>query len=134
MKRIALVALACAGSVTLLSGCTEHSASATDGYTPGPTVTSTVAPDPAVRLAEHYRHSGGVTDVYGLQRGSGPGGVPLVTVWTHNSDDDPEPFEELKESITDFLRREEGVSLHKGYLMDVFGPDGRLQHRLDARP
>ncbi|MEX1651771.1 hypothetical protein ABZ960_00990 [Streptomyces pseudovenezuelae] len=73
-------------------------------------------------------------DVYGIQRSSRPNGVPLLTVWTHNPDDDAEPFDELKDSITGFLQREEGLSLRQGYLMDVFGPDGKLQHRLDARP
>jgi hypothetical protein len=57
----------------------------------------------------------------------------MVTVWTHSADADAALFGALKESITRFLVREEGLSLHDGYLMDVFGPEGRLQHRLDAR-
>ncbi|WP_258036851.1 hypothetical protein [Streptomyces sp. SM14] len=69
-----------------------------------------------------------------MERVDGPAGVPLLTVWTHNADDDAETFERLKVSLTDYLEREDGVDLSKGYLMDVFGPDGGLQHRLDARP
>jgi hypothetical protein len=58
----------------------------------------------------------------------------LLVVWTHNPDDDAGPFEELRESITGYLEREERLLLRQGYLMDVFGPDGTLQHRYDARP
>ncbi|WP_251070960.1 hypothetical protein [Streptomyces sp. ISL-96] len=60
--------------------------------------------------------------------------MPLLIVWTHNSDEDAEIFDDLKGSILGYLEREEGLSLGRGYLMDVFGPDGALQHRLDARP
>ncbi|MDX6315235.1 MAG: hypothetical protein QOF84_4515 [Streptomyces sp.] len=137
MKRIAHVAaVVCVGSVTLLSGCTADSVPRTDhpSFTPGPTATSTVAPDAAVQLAKRYHQSGGANDVYGIKRDSGPAGVPLLIVWTHNPDGDAETFDELKGSITGFLEHEEGLSLKQGYLMDVFGPDGALQQRLDARP
>ncbi|MFF9128534.1 hypothetical protein ACF09J_35810 [Streptomyces sp. NPDC014889] len=134
MMKITRWALACVGSATLLSGCTEHSTSTTGGYSPGPVATSTIAPDAATQLAARYRDSGGMSDVYGIQQSSGPGGVPLVTVWTRSPDRDEVPFDELKASIMGFMQREKGLSLKQGYLMDVFGPDGRLQHRLDARP
>ncbi|MFJ2707435.1 hypothetical protein ACIO3R_30125 [Streptomyces sp. NPDC087428] len=129
-------ALVCVGCAALLSGCTTDSAPdpGRSGAAPGPTVTSTVAPAAAARLAERYRRSGGEQDVYGIQRTSGPDGVPLLIVRTRNPDEDAEIFDDLKESITGYLEREEGVSLGRGYLMDVFGPDGGLQHRLDARP
>ncbi|GHB04858.1 hypothetical protein [Streptomyces chryseus] len=123
--------LICAGCAALLSSCTADSAR--PSVPPGPTVTSTVAPDPAAQLAERYRQSGGEEDVYGIQRSSGPDGTPLLTVWTHNPDEDAEIFDHLKGSIAGYLEREEGLSLRRGYLMDVFGPDGALQHRLDAR-
>ncbi|MEU8702113.1 hypothetical protein AB0C61_31495 [Streptomyces sp. NPDC048680] len=129
-------ALVCAGCVALLSGCTTDSAPGPgrSRAAPGPTVTSTVAPAAAARLAERYRRSGGEKDVYGIQRTSGPDGVPLLIVRTRNPDEDAEIFDDLKESITGYLEREEGISLGRGYFMDVFGPDGGLQHRLDARP
>ncbi|MEW1692968.1 hypothetical protein ACIQOF_33215 [Streptomyces sp. NPDC091265] len=60
--------------------------------------------------------------------------MPMLVVWTHDPDEDAEIFDDLKASITRYLEREEGLSLGRGYLMDVFGPDGGLQHRLDARP
>lgn len=128
-------ALACLGSAAFLTGCTTVGAPSPgrSSVTPGPTITSTVAPDAAVRVAERYRKSGGEKDVYGIQRSSGPDGVPLLIVWTHDPDQDAENFDDLKGSITGYLEREEGLSLRRGYLMDVFGPDGALQHRLDAR-
>ncbi|MGY5125513.1 hypothetical protein [Streptomyces nigrescens] len=101
---------------------------------PGPTATTTVAPGAAAQLADRYRRSGGAHEVYGIQRKSGPGGVPLLIVWTHNPDEDSGRFDELKDSIISFLMRKEDLSLKQGYLMDVFGPKGALQHRLDTRP
>ncbi|MGW7056871.1 hypothetical protein [Streptomyces sp. NPDC054887] len=128
-------ALACLASAAFLAGCTTNGAPSPSrsSFAPGPTITSTVAPDAAVRVAERYRKSGGENDVYGIQRSSGPDGVPLLIVWTHDPDEDAETFDDLKGSITGYLEREEGLSLRRGYLMDVFGPDGALQHRLDAR-
>ncbi|WP_164835835.1 hypothetical protein [Actinacidiphila soli] len=136
MKRIARTAvLVCVGAVTLLSGCTEASDTHSDRVhaTPGPTATATVAPGAAVQVAQRYRRSGGAQEVYGIQQSSGPNGAPLLVVWTNNPDESAQTFDELKGSITGFLERKEGLSLKQGYLMDVFGPDGSLQHRLDAR-
>ncbi|MFI2781213.1 hypothetical protein [Streptomyces sp. ALB3] len=137
MKRIIRTAvLIAAGAVTLLTGCT-----ADDGTdesrapaTAGPTATTTLAPGAAARVAERYRAGGGDQRVYGIRRSAGPGGVPLLVVWTRDPDESARTFDELKDSVTGFLRSEEGLSLDKGYLLDVFGPDGSLQHRLDARP
>ncbi|MGV9687925.1 hypothetical protein ACWDUX_02255 [Streptomyces sp. NPDC003444] len=128
--------LALAG-VLLASGCRPVTVPEADGsappVTPGPTLTATAAPDEAARTAERYRRSGGAEDVYGIQRAPGAGGVPLVTVWTRGEERDAGRFDALKVSVTGYLEREEGVSLERGYLMDVFGPDGSLRHRLDAR-
>ncbi|MEU7082059.1 hypothetical protein ACFWZS_07180 [[Kitasatospora] papulosa] len=137
MRRIVrLAVLPIAVALPLVGGCTLDSGTADGHFTefPQPTVTTTVAPDPAVRLADRYRVSSGNKDVYGIQRADDPSGVPLLTVWTHSADEDAEPFDRLKTSLTDYLQREENVNLGKGYLMDVFGPDGSIQHRLDARP
>ena len=100
----------------------------------GPTATDTTAPAGAEALAERYRRAGGDGHVYALQRESGPKGVPLLIVRTRNPDTDDEVFQELKESVVSFLADEEGLAPDRGYLMDVFGPDGSLLHRLDARP
>ncbi|MFI8002943.1 hypothetical protein [Streptomyces sp. NPDC086010] len=134
MKRIVRTTLVAGFSaVTLLSGCT-----ADDGDDPGRTPavsgpTATVAPDPAARLAERYRLAGGNRQVYGIERSTGPERVPLLVVWTHNPDESARTFDDLKASVTGFLEREEELPASGGYLMDVFGPDGSLQHRLDAR-
>ncbi|WP_327176294.1 hypothetical protein OG599_13980 [Streptomyces sp. NBC_01335] len=131
-RRALLVLVGCA---VLLTGCTADSASERkdSAGTRGPVATTTVAPDAAARLAERYRSAGGVPDVYGIGRSADGDGVPLLTVWTHDPDEDDRPFQELKKSVTRYLAEHEGLSLEKGYLMDVFGPDGSLQHRLDAR-
>ncbi|MFJ4870496.1 hypothetical protein [Streptomyces sp. NPDC088757] len=129
--------LAGLASVLLLSGCSPVTAPEADRRvpptTPGPTATATAAPDEAARTAERYRRSGGTEDVYGILRSSGPEGVPALTVWTRDPDADAERFDALKASVTGHLEREEGLSFERGYLMDVFGPDGSLLHRLDAR-
>ncbi|CAM5321080.1 hypothetical protein [Streptomyces hirsutus] len=133
---VRLRVLTCLGCIILLSGCAVNSTPSPDrrsSAAPGPTATTTVAPDAAVQLAERYRRSGGTKDVYGIERSSGPDDVPMLTVWTHNPDEDAKSFDSLKVSITGYLERKERLSLERGYLMDVFGPDGSLQHRLDAR-
>ncbi|KQX83853.1 hypothetical protein AB0K86_19030 [Streptomyces clavifer] len=128
--------LACVTGALVLSGCAgaQDHGSARAPATAGPTTTTTVAPADAARVAERYKQHGGAREVYGIQKGTGPGGVPLLTVWTHDANDSAQAFERLRGSVTGFLEREEELSLSRGYLMDVFGPDGSLQHRLDARP
>ncbi|WP_424921955.1 hypothetical protein [Streptomyces sp. wa1] len=135
-RMVRLTVIPFAVALLLLGGCTLDSGTARDHSTefPQPTATTTVAPDSAMQLADHYRESSGNKDVYGIQRADGPAGVPLLTVWTRSADEDAEPFDRLKVSLTDYLKREENVNLDEGYLIDVFGPDGDLQHRLDARP
>ncbi|MFD9633212.1 hypothetical protein [Streptomyces violascens] len=129
----ALVALA-ATVVLALSGCTTDQQDR-GGPTPaGPTATPTGAPAAAVALAERYHRSGGAQEVYGIQYRSGSDGTPAITVWTRNPDDSAPTFDSLKNGVTGFLAREDGVSLTRGYQMDVFGPTGALQHRFDARP
>lgn len=107
MKRIAqLTTLVCAGAVIMLSACSAESGKRS-GPSPaasGATATTAAAPDDAVQLAGRYRKSGGVREVHGIQQSPGPEGVPLLTVWTHDTDDSGETFDELKGSITGFLK------------------------------
>lgn len=124
------LALPSLGSCTLGSSTTREQST----RSPRPTATTTVAPDSAIKLADRYRKASRNRDVYGIQHADGPGGVPLLTVWTRSANTDAAPFDRLKVSLTDYLKREEKVDLRKGYVMDVFGPDGGIQHRLDARP
>ncbi|AXK36067.1 hypothetical protein DVA86_29185 [Streptomyces armeniacus] len=70
--------------------------------------------------------------MYAILRGSGPGGAEQLTVWTRDKNEDAEVFDALKDSITGFLH-EQGDPPEEDYVLDVFGPDGSLLHRLDAR-
>ncbi|GAA2404388.1 hypothetical protein GCM10010420_34870 [Streptomyces glaucosporus] len=133
MRRITRsVSPVCAGIAALLSGLSGCTADGVPGscLSPGPTATSTAVPDAAARLAERYRRWGGLEDVYGIRRSPGPDGAPLLVVWRR----DEGPFGELQESVIGFVRQEEGLPLARGYLMDVFGADGGLRNRFDARP
>ncbi|MEV7174175.1 hypothetical protein AB0O18_31325 [Streptomyces sp. NPDC093224] len=101
---------------------------------PGPTATATAAPPEALALAERYRAGGGDPDVYGIQVEGGPEGVPRVVIRTRNADQGDAIFRRQNTSVTTHLMTKEGASFEKGYLIDVFGPDGLLIHRMDARP
>ncbi|MGW0394360.1 hypothetical protein ACWDYJ_26430 [Streptomyces sp. NPDC003042] len=125
---VALVAVTC---TALLSGCTQESTSPEPVR--GPTATTTAAPPDALALAERYRATGGDADVYGIQQESGQGGAPLLIVRTRNADSDGRLFDKQSASIVVYLTAKEGLSLSKGYLIDVFGPDGALIHRQDSR-
>ncbi|MGY1453643.1 hypothetical protein [Streptomyces sp. SS8] len=131
-RRTRAAALALPLCAVLLTACTGGQERERPGA--GPTAVGTAAPAGAKALAERYRESGGDEDVYAVQREPGPGGVPLLTVRSRATDSDAERFDRLKESLVFFLVQVEGVSLERGYLMDVFGRDGSLLHRLDARP
>lgn len=135
-------ALALPLCAVLLTACTGGQGQERPGAGPGtssvsesagPTVVSTAAPVEAKELAERYRNSGGDEDVYAIQQEPGPGGVPLLTVRSRATDSGSERFDRLKESLVFFLVQVEGVSLRRGCLIDVFGRDGSLLHRLDAR-
>ncbi|GAA3643022.1 hypothetical protein ACG5V6_24185 [Streptomyces chitinivorans] len=142
-RRTRTAALALPLCAALLAACTggqdqerpgARSGTPSAPASAGPTAVSTAAPAGAKALAERYRESGGDEDVYAVQREVGPGGVPLLTVRSRATDSDAQRFDRLKESLVLFLVQVEGVSLERGYLMDVFGRDGSLLHRLDARP
>ncbi|MFD5145888.1 hypothetical protein [Streptomyces sp. NPDC058401] len=127
-------------SVGMLLLCACVLTACTDGPDPsvpsaGPTSTSTSAAPSAAALADRYQQSGGDPDVYGIDKEPGTdGGAPRLVIRTRNPDSDDAVFQKQKESIVRFLTREEGLSPTQGYFMDVYGPDGALLHRLDARP
>ncbi|AZM87171.1 hypothetical protein [Streptomyces sp. W1SF4] len=101
---------------------------------PGPTSTAAAAPQDAAALADRYRAAGGDPDVYGIQVEDGPEGIPRLVIRTRNADDADAIFRRQNTSVTTHLTTKEGLSFKKGYFIDVFGPDGRLIHRMDARP
>ncbi|MFF2193062.1 hypothetical protein [Streptomyces sp. NPDC058157] len=136
-----LAALACG---VLLTGCTEEAGTVPDRTDrpaattagtpgPGPTVTGTAAPPQAVALAERYRAAGGDPDVYAIEHTPGADGVPRLVVRSRNADPDDARFREQNASVTGFLTSKEGVPLGGGYRIDVYGPDGALLHRMEAR-
>ncbi|MER7734787.1 hypothetical protein ABTX80_28220 [Streptomyces erythrochromogenes] len=131
LRRGAGAALTAVAAAAALVGCTEEPR---ERVMPGPTATATAVPQEALALAERYRAAGGDPDVYAIQLEDGPEGVPRVVLRTSNADQADAIFSRQNTSVTAHLTTKEGVSFTKGYLIDVFGPDGRLIHRMDARP
>ncbi|MFD9082993.1 hypothetical protein [Streptomyces erythrochromogenes] len=131
LRRAAGAALTAVAAAAVLVGCTEEPQKQ---VMPGPTSTATAAPQEALALAERYRAAGGDPDVYGIQVEDGPEGVPRVVIRTRNADQADAIFRRQNTSVTTHLTTKEGASFKKGYFIDVFGPDGRLIHRMDARP
>ncbi|MER7170931.1 hypothetical protein [Streptomyces mesophilus] len=125
----ARAALTAVAGAVLLVGCTEE-----PGKQAMPRPTSTAAPQDAAALAERYTAAGGDPDVYGIQVEDGPEGVPRVVIRTRNTDPDDAIFRRQNISVTTHLTTKEGASFKKGYFIEVFGPDGELIHRMDARP
>ncbi len=62
-----------------------------------------------------------------------PGNVRVGRCPSRATESDAGRFDRPKDSLVFFLVQVEGVSLERGCLMDVFGRDGSLLHRLDAR-
>lgn len=131
LRRGTYAALTAAAGAALLVGCTEEPPKQ---VMPGPTSTTTAAPQEATALAERYRAGGGDPDVYGIQVEEGPEGVPRVVVRTRNADQGDAIFRRQNTSVTTHLTNKEGASFKNGYYIDVFGPDGKIIHRMDARP
>ncbi|MEU8777301.1 hypothetical protein [Streptomyces sp. NPDC048606] len=130
-RRGARAALTAVAGAALLVGCTDEPP---EQVMPGPTSTATAAPPEAAAVAERYRAGGGDPDVYGIQVEEGPEGVPRVIIRTRNADPEGAIFRRQNTSVTAHLMAKEGASFKKGYFIDVFGPDGRIIHRMDARP
>ncbi|MCX5379832.1 hypothetical protein [Streptomyces sp. NBC_00091] len=131
IRRGTCAVLATAACTVLLAGCTEETPVRA---APGPTATTTAAPPEALALAERYRAAGGDADVYGIQQESTADGVPLLIVRTRNANTDDPVFKKQAASITSFLAAGEGLSLSRGYRMNVYGPDGGGLHQWDATP
>ncbi|MFD5624372.1 hypothetical protein [Streptomyces yangpuensis] len=131
LRRGAGTALTAVAAAAALVGCTEEPR---EQVMPGPASTATAAPRDSAALAERHRTAGGDPDVYGIQVEDGPEGVPRVVIRTRNADQADAIFRRQNTSVTAHLTTKEGVSFEKGYFIDVFGPDGGLIHRIDARP
>lgn len=124
--------------MVLLSACTLTACTAGSGApTPavGSTATGAAASSSATALVDRYHQSGGDLDVYAMEKEPGTSSAaPRFIIRTRNPDGDDAAFQKQKESIVQFLTRVEALSPGQGYLMDVYGPDGSLLHRLDTRP
>ncbi|MFF3216904.1 hypothetical protein ACFYYB_40565 [Streptomyces sp. NPDC002886] len=117
------------GCALLLTACTEREKAAA----PVATVTSTAAPSAALALADRYHRAGGDESVYAIQQEAGPDEAPRLILRTTHTDSDNALFEKQRDSVLSYLTRSEQLSTSEGYLMDVFGADGSLLHRWDAR-
>ncbi|WP_079250907.1 hypothetical protein [Streptomyces amritsarensis] len=131
LRRGVGAALTAVAAAAVLVGCT---AEPREQAMPGPTSTATAVPQEALALADRYRAAGGDPDVYGIQVEDGPEGVPRVVIRTRNADHADATFRRQNTSVTTHLTTKEGASFKGGYFIEVFGPDGRLIHRMDARP
>lgn len=119
------------GCALALTACTEPKGAVSSA---GPIATTTAAPATALPLAERYQRAGGDEGVYAIQQESGPDGAPLLILRTTQSESENSHFEKQRDSVVSYLREFEQLSTTKGYRMDVFGRDGSLLHRWDARP
>ncbi|MCJ0871957.1 hypothetical protein [Streptomyces sp. AP-93] len=97
-------------------------------------MTSTAAAPTALALAERYQREGGDESVYAIQQEADPEGAPLLILRTTQSESENSLFEKQRDSVVSYLREFEQLSTAKGYRMEVFGRDGSLLHRWDARP
>ncbi|MFJ6697353.1 hypothetical protein ACIQM4_14950 [Streptomyces sp. NPDC091272] len=135
-------------AVLLTGGCTGADESAGPGA-PGPVQhsapayyadTLTIGPVPlaAAQRAERFRKSGGPKSVTGVDSKVVAEKLPRVIVWTQGTADDeandPARFDELRATLLDHLKKHEGFAAPDGYFLDVYGSDGKLLHRFDARP
>ncbi|WP_129308993.1 hypothetical protein [Streptomyces sp. L2] len=82
-------------------------------------------------LAGRYRHAGGDPSVYGLKYAKNHEGVLRLTVWTHKQSGYGSSFDHFAKTLTSFLAQQ-GVSLDRGYVLNVYSPDGTRLHHFDT--
>ncbi|WP_432097625.1 hypothetical protein [Streptomyces sp. bgisy100] len=119
-------------TAVLLSGC------GSDGTAPwqrdqpeaGPP-TATVSPDRTDSvLAARYRKAGGDPGVQGIHYATGKEDEVVLTVWTRKKNG-YESFDDFAAKLASFLDSE-GVRLGQGYVLNVYGPDGKRLHNYDT--
>ncbi|MFJ7903898.1 hypothetical protein ACIQ6V_25960 [Streptomyces sp. NPDC096198] len=130
MKRILPAFLLTAA--VLLSGCSTETSPKSDPTALGgpPTISASPAGNDS-DLAARYRRSGGYPDVYGIKHAKNRDGLLTLTVWTRRKSGYGSDFDAFDTTLTSFLTRA-GVSLDRGYVLDVYGPDGTRLHHYDT--
>ncbi|MGW7411461.1 hypothetical protein [Streptomyces sp. NPDC054863] len=131
-------------AVLLTGGCTSRGEPAGPGA-PGPerhsappyyADTTTIGPVPlkAAQRAERFRKNGGDKAVQGVDSEAVAEKLPRVIVWSTGTKSDAARFDELRASLLGHLKKHEDFEAPQGYFLDVYGSDGKLRHRFDARP
>ncbi|MGX2996142.1 hypothetical protein JNUCC64_17970 [Streptomyces sp. JNUCC 64] len=96
----------------------------------GPPVTTATPDTKAAHLADLYHESGGDDRVLGIRTGKGGNDVLVVTVWTGRKSGYPD-VDAFDIHLRGFLASR-GVPVSKGYVLDVYGPDGTRLHNLES--
>ncbi|MEU7578960.1 hypothetical protein AB0B50_15310 [Streptomyces sp. NPDC041068] len=126
MKRI--LPVLCLAATVLLSGCGVEGAAPwrKDASEDGPPKATAPVSESAAELADRYGTSGGDKGVYGISHAKDESGVLVLTVRTRKKDG-YEPFDDFATHLAAFLAAED-VRLDKGYVLNVYGPDGVRLH------
>jgi hypothetical protein len=90
-------------------------------------------PIAAAQLAERFRKGGGEKAIQGMDAGTKEEGVPRVKVWSSDTRSDAAHFGTLRPAIEKYLKDKEGFEASGGYLLDIYGGEGKLLHRFDGR-
>ncbi|MFI5807534.1 hypothetical protein [Streptomyces sp. NPDC051561] len=116
----------------LLTGCSTPNR-APEFYSDPAHRTAGPVPAEAAQVAERFRRNGGEKAIKGVDSGAVAEGVPRITVWSSDTQSDNDHFNELRPAIETYLKEKEGWEAPDGYFLDIYGGDGTLLHRFDAR-
>ncbi|WP_157882521.1 hypothetical protein [Streptomyces silvensis] len=118
-RTFASLAVAC---TVFLGGCSNHA---------DETVQVTTSPNrSAADLADRYRSEKGDSRVFGIRTAKIDNDVLTVTVWSRRKSGYPH-FDAFDLHLRKFLARQ-GMRVEKGYVLNVYGPDGTRLHNLDT--
>ncbi|WP_043264120.1 hypothetical protein [Streptomyces sp. CT34] len=126
MKRVLPIAFLAA--TVALTGCDVIA----DARPSGPPTATTTPTRNGTELADRYRKAGGDSDVYGIHYAKNNKDVLVLSVWTHKKAR-YENVDDFANKLASFLIRD-GVSITRGYVLNVYGPDGTRLHNLDTTP
>lgn len=124
------LALAAAAAL-LLTGCGTPEQPAY--YADKSSLVAGPIPLAAAQMAERFRKGGGEQAIQGMDAGAKEEGVPRVKVWSSDTQSDAAHFDELRPAIEKYLEEKEDFKASGGYLLDIYGGEGKLLHRFDGR-